>query len=244
MARKTRINNEKQKYLDIHGYPRGNPSDKWTVSQIQAWLTDKYRDSIIPRVVDYKTNSDLPDPTMDKLIAKLQKSATGKTHDDGTMYLGLRKNKKDLLKQTRRVRELEQYDRTTEKAFEFRADQYEKAYQSYTATHGNISRDQYDELVNLYGSVHSLLNSFGYGDKYTKGADRAGSDSLTQYIHDQYTAGFTPGQIRWAMQQAKRELGMTGGKRIIVDARTSLDMLNEVMSRMKPKARPIDGALY
>lgn len=230
----------KEEYLEEFGYPMGNPSDKWTVKQIQTWLKDHYRESIIPRVSWYKTNEELPDPTMDKLIAKLQKSATGKTYDDGTMYLGLRKSKKDLLKQTRRVRELEQYDRTTPTAKEFKNDKYERAYQTYTERYGNLTREQYDELVNMYGHARSLIEDFGYGDKYNVGSDRLSKDSITQYIHDQYTMGFTAGQIRWAMIKAKKKLAdAKDNKGIIIDARTSLDALQSVFDTMRPKAQPI-----
>lgn len=202
------------------------PNDSWTVPQILRWLKEKYETSVIPRVIDYVQNIKSGfdgDEKYEKAIRGLQQTATGKKRKDYRMFIGTRKKKADLLKQTRKVRSFEQMDVDTSTAKKFRDEKTERAYQSFIDHHDrDMSRQEYKRLTDMFGSVGSMLEMFGYErhqpidrkrerkrkkeqvtPKFT--ADPSTNNTLVGNLQDYNRQGYTGDQVLDAMKKILAE---------------------------------------
>ena len=201
---------------------RNVPNESWTVKEIVNWLENLYETSIRPRVSEYAKSVKEgfeSDPKIEKAIRGLQKSGTGKQRSDYRMFIGTRKRKADLLKQTRKVRSFEKLDIDTDTAKKFQNEKMERAYQSFKKNHdSSMSRQEYKRLADMFGSVGSMLEMFGYErhqpidrkrDRKRKKepvtptfkSDPATNQTLVGNLQDYNNQGYTGEQVLDAMKK-------------------------------------------
>lgn len=176
-----------------------NPSDKWTIKELKEYVreTTNKANEIIR---NYNKPGMKADKRYDQRIRKLQQASGQKKIGKNVKVAKLaNKAKAELLKQAKGLMSFMKFSEKTKPAEVFDNEKTERAYQTFKDTFGDISRDKYMRLIDVYSQVD--LSAFAgdsdpianaiidYVDEYDSNTIIR---AMNKVIEESHGKGYTP----------------------------------------------------
>ena len=179
------------------GRRSASPSKNWTVKELREYISE-HVEQINELAKNYaeQASKGMSDKRYDQQIKKLQKSTGQKKTGRGARIIkGLRKKKDELLKQAKQFKSFFGFAEKTPPAKKFDNEKTERAYQTFTKNYGEMEREDYEAMVNVFGNIN--FSDWGY---------EANADNVVGNVQEYIQEGFTEKDIIRAMKQVEREM--------------------------------------
>lgn len=183
------------------GRRSASPSKNWTVKELREYISE-HVEQINELAKNYaeQASRGMSDKRYDQQIKKLQKSTGQKKTGRGARIIkGLRKKKDELLKQAKQFKSFFKFTEKTPPAEKFDNEKTERAYQTFTKNYGEMKREEYERMVNVFGNIN--FSDWGY---------EANSDNIVSAIDEYVRKGFSSQDIVDTMNRIAKEVYKRG----------------------------------
>ena len=177
------------------------PSKNWTVRELREYISENVENiNKITRNYAEQAGKGSSDKRYEQQIKKLQKSTGQKKMGRGEKIIkGLRKKKEELLKQAKQFVSFFKFAEKTPPAEEFENKKVERAYQSFTGDYGEMKREEYERMVNVFGNIN--FSDWGY---------EANADNIVGNVQEYVRKGFSTQELVDTMNRIAKEVYKRG----------------------------------